>query len=490
MRIRVLVSLLAVAVVHSVSGLPRGYFYSEESGLILSPRAQKLPSKDSLTLVKADLLIPGDGEPLNDAALVFSSHNGTIVFVGKLDSSDFQDFVSGVDIEETISIPVVMPGMWDVHTHFMGNCLGDGFHDLAAGYAPDKYVYFGCALKMLKESLCAGVTSVRDLGNAYGQSLGMLVRTGLFPGPNFYYASHAIGMTGGHTDQQYLPIQVTRMDYDSSWEGFGAICDGVPECLKKVREQIRTQADVIKIMGSGGVLSAFDQPTDQEFSLEEVRAMVEEADRADRVVAAHIHGDRGIATAIAAGVRTIEHGSYMNETLAVQAKEAGMLYVPTITITQTFNQTVKPASYDDLQWEKGQTVLAHNSAAVRYALKAGLPIATGTDCPGNCAQVGREVNYLHNLFGVSPLDAIKSATANGPLALGKRAPKSGKLDVGYAADIIGMETSPLDSITVLADPDSITFVFKAGQLFKSPTNHFCDNSNTMPKGVTWVPADL
>lgn len=174
---------------------------------------------------------------------------------------------------------------------------------------------------------------MRDLGNSYAVGLAELVQSKAFPGPHFHYASKAIGMTGGHTDQQYLPVEITRQDYNSMWDGFGAICDGVSECLKKVRVQIQSRADIVKVMTSGGVLSVFDQPTDQEFSIEEVRAMVQEAARAGRSVAAHAHGEAGIEVAIESGVLTIEQGSYMTKDLARRAKHAGMIHVPTITIT-------------------------------------------------------------------------------------------------------------------------------------------------------------
>lgn len=399
-----------------------------------------------------------------------------------------------------------MPGMWDVHTHFEGtDCdaldSGDNFHSTSGGYFPAKYDSFACALAQLKETVCAGITSVRELGGMYGQSLKHVTEGGLVPAPHFYHASHPIGMTGGHSDQQYLPTEVTRNDYDSQYEAFGALCDGPDGCVRKVREQLRAQSDVIKIMTSGGVLSAFDSPLDQELSLTEVTAMVDEAHRAKRVVAAHAHGKPGIISAIQGGVTTLEHGSFMNSTLAVEAKEVGMLYVPTITICQTFNRTEKPDTYDDLQWAKGVSVLEANTAAVHAAMDAGLPFATGTDCPGNCAQAGTEAEWLYKM-GLSPLDAIQSATANGPLALGAgtrafgaatagddgvrgfgddgMAPKSGQLKVGYMGDLIGFASgNPLTNMTLLTDTTMITHVIKAGEIIKTPEQMgICESSHT------------
>eukprot|EP00965_Chrysotila_dentata_P198802 6179030-Pleurochrysis_carterae.AAC.3 len=115
-----------------------------------------------------------------------------------------------------------------------------------SGYAPSKYVAFACAVQMLRETLCAGVTSVREMGGLYGQELHQLATSGLYPSPNFHYAGKFIGMTGGHTDEQYLPVTITRNDRDDMYEGVGALCDGVADCVRKTREQLRKRADVIK----------------------------------------------------------------------------------------------------------------------------------------------------------------------------------------------------------------------------------------------------
>lgn len=456
---------------------------------------------DSVTLVKADLLIPGAGSPVNESALAFFNVNGTIAYAGQA-----QLMPTTLNITSSYSFPVVMPGLWDVHTHYGGSLVCENgyaaadqsslYNDLASGYAPHTLRDFGCAIAMLRETICAGITSVRELGGAYGQALKELERSSLSlfqPMPHFYTAQHAVGMTGGHTDEQYLPIDVTRSDYSSEWMGFGALCDGVGECMKKIREQLRAQADVIKIMTTGGVLSAFDQPTDSEFSLQEAKAMVQEARRAGRIVSAHAHGAEGIKVALDAGVHTLEHGSYLNESLAEQAAQQGVIMVPTITITQTFNRTTRPPQYDPLQWAKGQEVVKHNTAAVQLALSKGVTIATGTDCPGDCAQVGQELLYLNQLFGMSPLQAIQCATANGPLTLGKgRAPLSGQLMIGYAADFIVLTRSPLTSDTLpdLANTDRITHVFKQGRLIKSPDNGVCTNVVTNPRRLDWLPLTL
>jgi len=348
----------------------------------------------------------------------------------------------------------------------------------------------------------AGITSVRDLGGPFSQALSWLITRGDIDGPHFHvshqrcrpcrlppsiqlmdaffnvgvlitlwvqYAGRFIGMTGGHTDLHTLPLGVVT---SSDWEGSGTLCDGVPECLKRTREQLRQQADVIKVMTSGGVLSQYDQVTDNELSMEEVRAIVNEAARARRVVAAHAHSHGGIQTAIDAGVHSIEHGSYMDATQAGEIKAKGMVYVPTCAITQVFNASddKKPSEWSELSWGKGKAVLPIHRNAVRAAVEAGVTILTGTDCPHGCSEVGSEIVYLTQLYGMSTLAAIEAATANGPMSLGGLglAPTTGQVREGYDADIIALAASPLEDVSVLSSAEKITHVWKAGKLFKQP----------------------
>jgi len=270
-------------------------------------------------------------------------------------------------------------------------------------------------------------------------------------------------------DSQTVPLELYRQYLTRNKAG-GALCDGVPECLKRVRENLRMQADVIKIMATGGVLSEFDEPTDTEFTLEEVKAIVEDAKRARRAVGAHVHGSGGIQQAIDGGVTTIEHGSYMTESQAdeiIKHKDY-MVYVPTVLIAQLFNGT-RPPFLDDNQWRKGVDVLNHHTASVTRAIKKGVPIVTGTDCPHRCAEVGKEVGLLH-MFGMTPLKAIQAATGDAPRCMGQYGmmPKSGRLEKGYEADIIALNANPLEDLTALTRDGNITHVWKAGELVKCP----------------------
>merc|ERR1712107_265795 len=145
-----------------------------------------------------------------------------------------------------------------------------------------------------------------------------------------------------------------------------------------------------------------------------------------------------------------------------------MGYTPTMAVVQElFNGTTKPASLDDNQWRKGQIALTQHLKAVKIALAKGVPIVTGTDCPAGCSEVGKEVNYLH-MAGMSPLEAIRAATGDAPRCMGQwgMAPRSGRLAVGFEADVIGLAVSPLTDLKALTRGADITYVWKAGRLVK------------------------
>eukprot|EP00873_Tetraselmis_striata_P001493 jgi/Tetstr1/421757/TSEL_012661.t1 len=428
---------------------------------LASPRDTCAESEPPVTRIKALVLIPGRGPPINGPGVVLIK-GGTIEYAGAQEDAPLP--ADGIK-ESVIEVEVVMPGLWDCHTHFFGQ--GTPGMELVQGYSPEKYIHFATALKQLKEALHAGVTSVRELGGFFSQALHRLITSGEVEGPNFHYAGHMIGMTGGHTDEHNLPLSVVA---GSSYESYGVMCDGVPECLQAVRANMRLQADVIKVMTSGGVLSLYDQVSDDQFSHGEIAAMVQEAARARRIVAAHAHSRGGIQAAIDAGVFSIEHGSSMSEDQASQIKEKGLIYVPTCTVTQVFNATERPPNIPDVSWRKGKSLLGDHHKAVQRAIKAGVTIVAGTDSPHGCAQVGSEVATLKEFYGMEPLAAIETATGNAPLCLGRLglAPRSGQLKAGYEADVIALSGNPLVNISVIADASMVTHVWKGGVLYKSP----------------------
>ena len=277
--------------------------------------------------------------------------------------------------------------------------------------------------------------------------------------------------TGGHAD-----IHNVNKDWvdDACHHGLPlTTADGVAGCLKAVRMQLRVGANVIKICTSGGVASEIDNPIDQQFSDEEIKVMVEEAARARRIVAAHCHGKDGILAALRGGCKTIEHGSYLDEETADFMKEKGAILVCTRQIVE--NGLALKDAFTPRGNAKLQIVAKAHAEAMRIAIKKGVTMAIGTDITGTVigselirsGLSGKEL-YYHVKAGMTPLQAIEAATANGPLTLGPQAPKTGQLKEGFDADFIALDENPVNDIKVLSGPKHVTHVWKLGKCYKSP----------------------
>ncbi len=395
--------------------------------------------------IDADLLIPGRGQPFEHGTVLLEGR--TIAYAGP--SSDAPPSPDAV----TTEAPVAMPGLWDSHIHFFGLTTTD-IHSVLHTTIAEMAVR---AAADAADTLDGGVTSVREVGG-FGLDFAAAIDDGSVRGPNIYGAGRILSTTAGHADGHSFDLDFI----ESSERWHGEICDGVPSCLKAVRKQLRKNAKVIKICASGGVMSEIDHPIHQQFSEDELRAIVEEAGRAQRYVAAHTHGLPGIRAAIEAGCQTIEHGSYLDEETATRMAERGTIYVPTRFIVDQLLQMEK--SLPRYAYEKGLMIADHHSQAMKIAIAAGVTIAMGTDIftPGSYGQNGAEVRFLQDA-GMTALEAIEASTANGPLTLGPQAPRSGQLREGYDADVIALDFNPLEDDSPWGDPDRVTHVWKSGK---------------------------
>jgi imidazolonepropionase-like amidohydrolase len=411
--------------------------------------------------IEADLLIPGRGKPVADGVVV--TDGAMITYAGPRAGAPSTD-----EPETPIRVPVVMPGMWECHGHLIGLPTFD----------LDKLLTLPPALagargvRDLRAALDAGFTSVREAGG-YGVTLARAVTEGSVVGPTIYAAGAILSPTGGHADVHAAPLPWIH-DH-SQHGGVLRVCDGVPEVLRAVREQLRRNAKVIKICASGGVLSEVDHPIHQQFSEDELRAIVEEAGRAERSVMAHCHGKPGIMAALAAGVRTIEHGTYLDEEAADAMRESGALLVSTrLIVTRALAFGARPGGMPDYALAKLEVIAEQHAAALALAHQRGVRLALGTDIgtsgPGTPLPWGDNAGELTLLVaaGLTPLEAIEAATANAPATLGPQAPRSGVLAEGHDADLIAVAADPTAGIGVLTDPANITHVWKAGDLVKSP----------------------
>jgi imidazolonepropionase-like amidohydrolase len=405
--------------------------------------------------IEAELLLPGGGEPVTDGVVVLDG--SVITYAGPAQQAPE---TPGAAVHRT---ETVMPGMWDCHGHFLG------VRTLDLGQLPLEPIPLRAArcARDLRSALDAGITSVREVGGL-GVYLARAVAEGVLDGPAIYAAGAILSTTGGHADLHSYPLSWIS-DFGHHY-GELRLADGPDECMRAVREQLRRNARLIKVCASGGVLSEIDDPIHQQFTVAEMRVIVEVAAMADRVVAAHCHGKPGIMAAIEAGVRTIEHGTYADDEACDAMRETGTILVPTRTIVEDIlaNLSAVPG-YAAAKL----TALANtHAAAVSRAIERGVTIAMGTDIgvtgpdrPNVWGSNGLEVTHLVKL-GMTPLQAIEAATATAPLTLGPQAPRSGRLEAGYDADVITIGADPLADISVLARPEHITAVWSGGRRVK------------------------
>ncbi|HET8641781.1 MAG TPA: amidohydrolase family protein, partial [Pseudonocardiaceae bacterium] len=269
--------------------------------------------------IEAKQLIPGRGQPVENGVVVIDQD--TIGYAGPAAGAP------QTPDAEVVTAATVMPGLWDCHGHFVGLRNMDLTR---IAFDPIGLRAARCVAD-LRAALDAGVTTVREVGGL-GVYLTGAVEEGVVPGPAIYAAGAILSTTGGHGDLHSLPPGWV-LDFGHRG-GELRLCDGPAECAKAVREQLRRNAKVIKICASGGVMSEVDHPIHQQFTAAELAAIVEVAGLAERVVAAHCHGKPGMLAALEAGVRTIEHGTYLDEEVCAAMRETGAVLVPTRTIVE------------------------------------------------------------------------------------------------------------------------------------------------------------
>ena len=357
----------------------------------------------------------------------------------------------------------MLPGLWDCHGHFMGaRSL-----DLTLLVREPRALQAARCARDLRAALDAGVTSVREVGGL-GVHLARAVAEGALDGPTVYAAGAILSTTGGHGDLHSYPLD--WIEALAQTDGTFCLADGIPGCMRAVREQLRRGARLIKVCASGGVLSELDDPIHQQFTDAELRTIAEVAALAERSVAAHCHGKPGIMAALGAGVLTIEHGTYLDDECCDAMRETGAILVPTRTIVE--EMLAASGAVPDYAMAKLRAIAEIHAEAVARAREAGVTIAMGTDIaltgpdlPDSWGRNGRELVHLVKL-GMTPLQAIEAATATGPATLGRQAPRSGLLAAGYDADVITVDADPLADISVLASPDRVTAVWTHGRQVK------------------------
>jgi imidazolonepropionase-like amidohydrolase len=418
--------------------------------------AERRASEDtSMTIrIDAELLIPGRGEPIENGTVILDGDQ--IMYSGP--SLDAPADGGGADA----TVPVVMPGLWDCHIHFGTETP----EELGKSVFQSPALIGARAVDELGRTLDGGVTSVREVGGA-GIELVRDIEAGRIRSPHLYGAGGIMSPTAGHADFHSVPLPMMEALSDR-YELFFNVADGVPGVTKAVRKNLRRDAKVIKICTSGGVMSEVDHWSHQQFSDAEIIAIVEEAARAERFVAAHAEGKAGIMAALRCGVQTIEHGDEIDNEVVELMLEKDIILVPTLWITRQLMSM--PDEMPDYAYRKLAELAAIQDEGLAKAIAAGVRIATGTDIFVHGPLYGTnslEIAHLVDV-GMTPLAAIEAATAVGPETLGPQGPKSGQLKGGYDADVIALDFNPLEDPTAWGDPDRVTHVWKSGEPVKTP----------------------
>ncbi len=353
----------------------------------------------------------------------------------------------------------LVAGFIDAHVH-MGSQMSDNWYrDFYQNVIrfPSEQTLYGALYA--RRTLEAGFTTVRDLGSTDHISLGLrnAIAAGVAEGPRMLIANYAIGATGGHADRGPFPPE--RVAPAGPIQG---VCNGAAECREAVRYQIKYGADVIKFMPSGGVLSLSDPVDAPELSQDEMNAIVAEAHAWGRKVAAHCHGDTAARMAIAAGVDSIEHGSFLEDDTLRLMKKKGVYLVPTLFAGVWAGDNAD--QYPPAIAEKARAAAARIQLTFQHAVEIGVPIAFGTDSGVEPHGLDAREFALMVKNGMSPADALMAATARAADLLGI-AGQTGTLQAGKVADIVAVPGNPLEDIRATEHP---LFVMQGGRVVRYP----------------------
>ena len=403
-----------------------------------------------IKVIRGGYLIDGTGrEPLEDVVVVIKGRE--ICEVSKEGTIEIPSSAEVIDA----SGMTVMPGLIDCHVHLSGSRSVNPFERLRV----PRYLRILRASVDARKLIEAGFTTIRDVGSEFGPALRDAIAEGTIVGPRILAAGKPISQTFGHGDWHYLPYHWVKE--------FAILADGPYECRKAVRLVLRDGVDLIKICTSGGVFSEKDEPAWPQFTLEEIEAIVDEAHRVGRRVAAHAEGWEGIKNAILGGVDTVEHGDQIDEELIELIKEKGKILVPTMAIDDAMVKHGEKAGIPTWAMRKIRELRSVNIRNYQKAYKAGVRMAIGTDYGGpEIFPMGGnavELELRVKLLGAKEMDVILQATKIAAEALGLE-DKIGTLEKGKLADVIVVNGNPLKDITVLRDVSNIRIVMKEGSI--------------------------
>jgi len=413
------------------------------------------------------------------AARLFDGKSDTLVRNGTVLVQGTKIIAAGVDVSIPNGAVVIdlgdatlLPGFIDAHTHLTGEYSDDWKQSFVDQFRRELAERAIASTVNARKVLEAGFTTVRDVGSKdlIDVSLRNAIVRGLVPGPRMLVAVYSLGARGGHTDLTGLRHDLLVRELGPA-QGIAYGADGFREA---VRHQVKSGADVIKFCASGGVLSLADEVDTPQLTLEEMTALVDEAHRLRKKVAAHCHGDRAARDAIAAGVDSLEHGSFLREETLSLMKSKGTFLVPTLLAGEWTGG--KLDRFPPEIAAKAKAALAARSTMFRNAVRLGVPIGFGTDSAVSPHGINAREFALMTGLGMPAIDALKSATSSNAQLLGIAA-RVGTLESGKLADVIAVPGDPTSDITAT---ERVFFVMKEGKIIKQE-RHKLSGTDYIPR---------
>jgi imidazolonepropionase-like amidohydrolase len=386
------------------------------------------------------------GNVLSDQSVVIE--DGKVVAV----SSAAQAKAPPDSVRIELPNATILPGLIDAHTHLTMDPKF-GYERLANSIPREALT----GAKNARLTLQAGFTTVRNVGAAGFTDVALreAINAGDIPGPRMLVSGPALSITGGHCDNNMLPSE-----YHAVSDG---VADGIAAVQHKVRENIKYGADLIKVCATGGVLSLGDNPQHSQYTLEEMKAIVADAHRLGRKVAAHAHGAEGIRWAAEAGVDSVEHGSYIDDAGIAAMKEHGTYLVPTLYLGDWMFDNAEQTHMPAPLLAKAHEVIPAARKNIAHAFSSGVKVAFGTDAAVYPHGLNAHEFAVMVKLGLTPLQAIQAATVNAADLLGWTG-KAGSLEPGTWADIIAVDGNPLKDVTTL---ERVKFVMKGGEVVRN-----------------------
>ena len=403
-------------------------------------------SSSSTAIHAGHVLDVKTGKMLLDQTLIIQG--GKIVNVGP--SAETKSPANALRID--LANATLLPGLIDAHTHLTMNPTF-GYERLGLSIPREALI----GAKNARLTLEAGFTTVRNVGaDGYSDvALRDAINAGDVPGPRMLVSGPALSITGGHCDNNLLPSEYHATGY--------GVADGIAAVQHKVRENIKYGSDLIKVCATGGVLSKGDDPQASQYTLDEMKAIVADAHRLGRKVAAHAHGAQGILWASQAGVDSIEHGSYIDDAGIAEMNKNGTYLVPTLYLGDWFLENAERNHVPDFLLGKAKTVMPVARKNIAHAFASGVKVAFGTDAAVYPHGLNAREFAVMVKLGLTPLQAIQAATVNAADLLGLPG-RVGSIEPGALADIVAVDGDPLKDVTVL---ESVKFVMKGGEVIKN-----------------------